>query len=159
MINKTYADFAWEQAAAILAVDSPTGFTANAARWAKDAFEALGYAASITTKGGVLVDLGGEDASDALMLAAHADTLGAMVAEVKGSGCLRLTPLGGMRPEKLGVLSSEYHLFRASLFAKACNVEFVGIPARTSRLSQMINHFMREVAGVWHYPILGGQYD
>lgn len=65
----------------------------------------------------------------------------------------------GQRPTKLGVLSSEYHLFRASLFAKACNVDFVGIPARTSRASQMINHFMREVAGVWHYLILGGQYD
>ena len=65
----------------------------------------------------------------------------------------------GVRPEKLGVLSSEYHLFRASLFAKACNVEFVGIPARTSRVPQMINHFMREVAGVWHYLLLGGQYD
>ena len=65
----------------------------------------------------------------------------------------------GSRPEKLGVLSSEYHLFRASLFAKKCGVEFVGIPARTSRASQMINHFMREVAGVWHYLLLGGQYD
>ena len=65
----------------------------------------------------------------------------------------------GIRPSKIGVLSSEYHLFRASLFAKACDVEFVGIPARTSRASQMINHFMREVAGVWHYLILGGQYD
>lgn len=65
----------------------------------------------------------------------------------------------GIRPEKLGVLSSEYHLFRASLFAKACDVEFVGIPARTSRASQKINHFLREVAGVWHYLLLGGQYD
>ena len=65
----------------------------------------------------------------------------------------------GQRPEKIGVLSSEYHLFRASLFAKACDVEFVGIPARTSRWGQRINHFMREVAGVWHYLILGGQYD
>jgi len=65
----------------------------------------------------------------------------------------------GERPGKLGVLSSEYHLFRASLFAKAAGVEFVGIPARTSRASQAINHFMREVAGVWHYLILGGQYD
>jgi len=65
----------------------------------------------------------------------------------------------GERPAKLGVLSSEYHLFRASLFAKACHVEFVGIPAHTSRVSQMINHFMREVAGVWHYLLLGGQYD
>jgi uncharacterized SAM-binding protein YcdF (DUF218 family) len=65
----------------------------------------------------------------------------------------------GQRPTKLGVVSSEYHLFRASLFAKACNVDFVGIPAHTSRPSQMINHFMREVAGVWHYILLGGQYD
>ena len=65
----------------------------------------------------------------------------------------------GQRPTKLGVVSSEYHLFRACLFAKACNVEFVGIPARTSHPSQMINHFMREVAGVWHYILLGGQYD
>ena len=65
----------------------------------------------------------------------------------------------GQRPRKLGVLSSEYHLFRASLFAKACDVEFVGIPARTSRASQLINHFMREVAGVWHYILLGGRYD
>ena len=65
----------------------------------------------------------------------------------------------GTRPEKLGVLSSEYHLFRAGLFAKACGVEAVGIPARTSRVSQMVNHFMREVAGVWHYLLLGGQYE
>ena len=65
----------------------------------------------------------------------------------------------GQRPDKLGVVSSEYHLFRASLFARECGVAFVGIPAHTSRLSQMINHFMREVAGVWHFLILGGHYD
>ena len=65
----------------------------------------------------------------------------------------------GRRPDKIGLLSSEYHLFRASLFADACGVESVGIPAKTSILSQRINHFMREVAGVWHYLILGGQYE
>jgi len=65
----------------------------------------------------------------------------------------------GSRPVTLGVVSSEYHLFRASLFAGECDVEAVGIPAQTSRLSQKINHFMREIAGVWHYLILGGQYD
>ena len=65
----------------------------------------------------------------------------------------------GTRPEKIGIVSSEYHLFRASLFADACNVQSVGIPAKTSIISQRINHFMREVAGVWHYLILGGQYE
>lgn len=65
----------------------------------------------------------------------------------------------GTRPDTLGVVSSEYHLFRAGLQAKDCGVEFVGIPARTSRLSMAVNHFMREIAGVWHYIVLGGQYD
>ena len=65
----------------------------------------------------------------------------------------------GTRPDTLGVVSSEYHMYRAGLQAKDCGVEFVGIPAKTSRLSQAINHFMREIAGVWHYMILGGQYD
>ena len=65
----------------------------------------------------------------------------------------------GHRPTELAVLSSEYHLFRASLFTRACGVDFIGIPAHTSRPSQMINHFMREVAGVWHYLLLGGQYS
>lgn len=64
----------------------------------------------------------------------------------------------GSRPTRMGVLSSEYHLFRAGLFADACGIDSVGIPASTSRLSQKINHFMREVAGVWHYLLLGGQY-
>ena len=96
MLDRKYADFAWEQTAAVLAIDSPTGFTEDAAVWVKNAFENLGFSACRTTKGGVLVDLGGKDENDALMLAAHADTLGAMVAQIKGNGRLRLTALGGM---------------------------------------------------------------
>ncbi len=65
----------------------------------------------------------------------------------------------GSRPEKIGILSSEYHLFRASLQAKDQGVETVGIPAPSTLVTQAINHFMREVAGVWHYILLGGQYD
>ena len=91
-----YADYAWEQAAALLAIDSPSGFTENAALWTKSAFERMGYPATLTVKGGVLVDLGGQDAENGILLEAHTDTLGAMVATVKGSGRLKLTPLGGM---------------------------------------------------------------
>ncbi len=100
MINTTYADYAWEQTAALLAIDSPSGFTHTAAHWVKAAFEGLGFDARLTTKGGVLVDLGGKDTADGLLLAAHADTLGCMVAEVKGNGRLRLTSLGGHEPQQ-----------------------------------------------------------
>ena len=98
MLDRIYADYAWEQTAALLAVDSPSGFTADAAQWVKNAFTTLGFSAEITVKGGVLVDLGGSDTNDGLLLEAHADTLGAMVAQVKGSGRLKLTGLGGMNP-------------------------------------------------------------
>ena len=99
MINRSYADYSWEQTAALLSIDSPSGFTGKAAAWVRDTFAALGFDAAITTKGGVLVDLGGSDSSDALMLAAHADTLGGMVAQIKGNGRLRLTNLGGMKAD------------------------------------------------------------
>ena len=99
MIERNYADFSWEQAAELLAIDSPSGYTAKAAAWVKDAFEKLGFDAKITVKGGVLIDLGGEDVNDGLLLEAHGDTLGAMVAEIKGNGRLKLTNLGGMRAE------------------------------------------------------------
>ena len=98
MIEKHYADYAWEQTAKLLAIDSPSGFTAKAAQWVKNEFSQLGFDATITTKGGVLIDLGGKDANDGLFLEAHADTLGCMVAEIKGNGRLRLTNLGGMNP-------------------------------------------------------------
>ncbi len=99
MIDFKYADYSWEQTEKLLSIDSPSGYTAKAAAWVKEAFEALGFAATITTKGGVIIDLGGKNENDGLLLEAHADTLGAMVAEIKGSGRLKMTALGGMRPE------------------------------------------------------------
>ena len=99
MIDFKYADYAWEMASAVLAIDSPSGFTGEAVAWLKKQVEDMGYSADITTKGGLMVDLGGRNAADSLMLAAHTDTLGGMVAEVKGSGRLRLTNLGGMKAD------------------------------------------------------------
>ena len=96
MMNRSYAEYAIEKACALLAIDSPTGYTAEAAAWVRNAFEELGFSAELTRKGGVLVDLGGLDEEDGLLLEAHTDTLGGMVAEIKGDGRLRLTNLGGI---------------------------------------------------------------
>lgn len=98
MIDRSYADFAWSQTQALLNIDSPSGFTSKAALWVKEAFEALGCPVKMTTKGGVLAELGGTDGENALLLEAHADTLGAMVCQIKGNGRLKMTNLGGMSP-------------------------------------------------------------
>ena len=96
-----YAEAAVKKTLELLAIDSPTGYTAKAADFVKKEFEALGFAAHLTTKGGVLIDLGGcrESLDGDLLLEAHTDTLGGLVAEIKGNGRLRLTALGGMQAE------------------------------------------------------------
>lgn len=62
----------------------------------------------------------------------------------------------GNRPASIGLISSEYHLFRAGLYAKDCGVSAIGIPARTSWFTLRLNYFPREAAGVWYYLIFGG---
>ena len=42
LMERIYADHAWQQAEALLAIDSPSGFTAKAAQWVKEAFTAMG---------------------------------------------------------------------------------------------------------------------
>lgn len=64
----------------------------------------------------------------------------------------------GARPECVGVVSSEYHLFRVGLQARERGLSVMGIPAKTTNPVRWLHYFVREVAGVWHYLILGGQY-
>ena len=96
--SKKYVDYILEQAKEVLAIDSPTGFTKKAAEYVIDQYEKMGYKVTQTTKGGILVDLGGENEEEGLVLAAHIDTLGAIVSQIKGNGNLEVSPLGGMNP-------------------------------------------------------------
>ena len=62
----------------------------------------------------------------------------------------------GQRPLKAGVLSSEYHMYRAKLVAREQGLNAIEIPAKTSWVSLRINYFLREIVAVWYYLILGG---
>ena len=124
MIPFDYANYAWERAAELLSIDSPSGFTEKAALWVKNAFEALGFPAKITVKGGVLADLGGQNAENGLLLEAHTDTLGGMVCRIKDNGRLQLTKIGGMRAENgetenLRVYTREGRIYDGTL--QLCN--------------------------------------
>ena len=61
----------------------------------------------------------------------------------------------GVRPEKLGVLSSEFHLLRANMFAKREGITAVTIPAKTSDPGTFWSYFLREIVLVWYYGLLG----
>lgn len=94
----TQMEYLKQQLLAVLAIDSPTGHTAAAAQYVLEQYRALGFAPALTNKGGVLVCVneGRAGGEGGLLLEAHLDTLGAMVAEIKPNGRLRLTPLGGL---------------------------------------------------------------
>lgn len=98
MKTKEYVEYMVKQAVDVLDIDSPTGFTKNAADHIMAEYKKLGFEPKLTTKGGVIVDLGGKNSEDAILVEAHMDTLGGMVCKIKDNGNLELTPLGGFSP-------------------------------------------------------------
>ena len=116
---KQYVDYIMEMTRALLAIDSPTGYTKHAVEFLCQEYRKLGYEPQVTVKGGVIVDLGGQKQGNALMLAAHTDTLGGMVCEIKGNGYLRLSPLGGMNPnngeaENVRIITKENGIYEGT---------------------------------------------
>lgn len=89
-----YMDYMMEQLQNLLSIDSPSGFTEKVTDYLVEEYTRLGYHPQKTKKGGVLTDLGGE--GNAILTMAHVDTLGAMVAEIKDNGRLKLTNVGGL---------------------------------------------------------------
>ncbi len=97
---REYAEYAANKTIELLNIDSPTGFTKNAALWVKKEFESLGYETSFTNKGCVLIKFNQPETSSdegGLLFECHTDTLGAMVADIKENGRLKLTALGGLQ--------------------------------------------------------------
>lgn len=62
----------------------------------------------------------------------------------------------GSQPTQAAIISNEFHLFRAGLFAAEQDLDMVGVPAKTTWFSLRANYFLREIVAVWYYVILGG---
>ena len=84
MSTEEIKEYIGTQLKALTSIASPTGFTKNATDYLVKQLEAMGYAPQLSNKGNVSVEIGGEGAP--LVLAAHVDTLGAMVRSIKDNG-------------------------------------------------------------------------
>ena len=80
----------------LLAIDSTTGQFREIQNWVISEIERLGFPYTVTHKGGVLANLGGE--GNALAIAAHLDDIGLMVRHVNADGTLNVCPVGGLYP-------------------------------------------------------------
>ena len=147
---KNYVNYAVEKAVELLAIDSPTGYTRGAEDYVLKEFAALGFSAVRTVKGGILVDLGGREENDALLLEAHADTLGGMVAEIKGNGRLRIVNVGGMcasnaETENCRIVTKFNGIYEGTLQLCNASVHVNGNYSSTERIWETVEVLLDEV--------------
>ena len=93
-MKQEFKEYMLTQLEKLLSVPSPTGYTKEVCAYLTDELKKMGFAPYSLHKGGVICRL--NEGENALMLAAHVDTLGAMVKTIKGNGALVVTPLGGL---------------------------------------------------------------
>ncbi|SHH40675.1 M42 family metallopeptidase [Thermosipho atlanticus] len=89
----SYVQYSIEKILDLCAIPSPTGFTQKALKYLIEEFKKLGFSYTVTNKNSLLVDLGHGE-TNALMLVAHVDTLGAMVKTIKSNGRLSISRIG-----------------------------------------------------------------
>jgi len=77
---------------ALIGIDSPSGYTTNACDFVFETLSSMGFQPRRTNKGAVVVALGDQPT---LGLAAHVDTLGAIVSGVNTNGTLKFSLIGG----------------------------------------------------------------
>jgi len=77
----------------LINIDSPTGFTHNACEFIYKKLKLLGLKPEYTNKGAIKCALG---KNPTLAIAAHIDTLGAIVSGIKTDGTLAFSLLGGL---------------------------------------------------------------
>ena len=142
---KQFTEYAVEQAKAILAIDSPTGFTARAAEYVMGEYKKLGYDPVLTNKGGIFVCVSQGSSAPAekpeegpILLQAHIDTLGAMVCAINDKGRLSVSPLGGMNPnnaeaENCRVYTREGKVYSGTFQMKNASIHVNGSYNSTAR--------------------------
>ena len=77
----------------LVKIDSPSGYTLEACKYIMELLQSYGWQPELTNKGAVRCALGKEPQ---LVVAAHVDTLGAIVTGIKSDGTLRISTIGGV---------------------------------------------------------------
>lgn len=105
----------------LLNTPSPTGFAANAIEYVEQIMNDFSFLSiSQNRKGALVATWDGSENDSPRGLTAHADTLGAMVKEIKSNGRLKMTRIGGfawntVEGEGCTVFTSQGESFRGSI--------------------------------------------
>ncbi len=100
-----YRNFYFETVKKLLETPSPSGYYQEITTVLKEYADEFGVDFALTKKGCAVITVKGKDSSKTLGLAAHCDTLGAMVRGILPNGELTFTKVGG---PQLPTLDGEY---------------------------------------------------
>ena len=116
----------------LLKIPSPTGFAYRAIDFTADALSAFpALRLSRTRKGALVATWPGQKTDAPRALTAHADTLGAMVKEIKSNGRLKLTKVGGfawntVEGEGCTVFTSKGEMVRGAILLEKASTHVYG---------------------------------
>jgi len=92
----------------IVNIPSPSGYTKEVMKAVEEEAAHWGYSSEYNRKGGLIITVPGKE-EEALGLAAHVDTLGAMVRSITAEGMLKMIPIGGFTMESLEGMYCKVH--------------------------------------------------
>lgn len=92
---ENYKDYLFTSAKRILSAPSPSGYTKRVVNVIKEYADELGLPLKIMTKGTMILSVKGESSEKKVAVAAHCDTLGAMVRSLRDNGGVNFVKVGG----------------------------------------------------------------
>lgn len=96
---------------------SPTGYTEKAFKLLNEEFNKLGMSSYYTNKGSLLSSIEGKNKNIKKAIAAHTDTLGAMVKEIKENGRIAFTLLGAYAGNSVECENCLVHTVSGKIFS------------------------------------------
>lgn len=93
---KLNEQYCMEQFQKLLSIDSTTGLFREIQDYLAEEISRLGFPVTVSHKGGLIADLGGE--GNTLAVTAHVDDIGLMVRHINPNGTLNVCTVGGLYP-------------------------------------------------------------
>ena len=135
----------------LLAIDSTTGQYREIQNWVISEIERLRFPYTVTHKGGVLANLGGE--ANALAIAAHLDDIGLMVRHINTDGTLNVCAVGGLYPvycvgENVRVYTGDGEIFTGTVCRTPNSIHVTDEEIRTT-----LGDFRKNICVVLDMPV------
>lgn len=110
-----------------MAVPSPSGYSIEISELLSEISGELSCSIESTRKSSFLITYGGKDSTSSIGIAAHCDTLGAMVRSIEGNGALSFTPVGGLLCNSLDgeycfVITRKGHRYDGTILSRSPSI-------------------------------------